>query len=151
MNTEANTISYEEILQWLLHRPPFLLLDHASHFVEGESLIGHKQLAADDPWFSGHFPGNPVMPGVMLIESMAQTGALLAAKSWNIRPEKETILFSSVEKAKFRNRVSPGDCLEIPVSILARKRNFVRFEGQALVSGKVVASCTFMAMTVENP
>ncbi len=150
MKPGTNIISYEEILQWLLHRPPFLLLDHASDFVPGESLVGHKKLAATDPWFEGHFPGNPVMPGVMLIESMAQTGALLAAKSWNILPEKETILFSSVEKAKFRSRVSPGDDLEIPVFILARKRGFVRFEGQVLVSGNVVASCTFMAMTVEN-
>ena len=150
MSASSTTIDGDEIISWLPHRHPFLLIDHATGFIAGEKIVGHKALQHNDPWFEGHFPGNPIMPGVLLIECMAQVGALLAAKSWNIQPTDATIFFPSVEKAKFRQAVKPLDTLEIPVQIIGRKRDFVRFEGNVLVSQKTVASCTFMAVTVEN-
>ncbi len=150
MSQSPTNIPASEVAKWLLHRAPFLLIDHASEFKENQSIIGHKKLHEDDPWFKGHFPNNPIMPGVLLIESMAQTGALLAAKSLQIDPTEKTILFSSVKKAKFKRPVCPPATLRIPVQICDIRRNFVQFSGEVWLEDTMVASCQFMAIAVEN-
>ncbi len=150
MSIETTNICQDEVLKWLPHRDPFLLIDRATDFHDKQSLIGHYELSEDASWFQGHFPGNPVMPGVLLIESMAQTGALLAAKSWRIYPENSTIVFSTVSKAKFRFLVKPGDSLEMHVKIQGRKRDYIQYEAKVMVQQKIAASCMFMATMVKK-
>lgn len=148
--TQPARMHQKEIKHWLPHREPMLLLDSASNFSPQQHIIGHLFLSVDSHWFAGHFPNNPVFPGVLLVECMAQSGALLAAKSWNILPSEHTIVFSSIEKVKFRNPVLPGDNLEIPVQILNKKRNFIQFSGKVFTNEILAASCTFWASSVEN-
>ncbi|MBL1431406.1 3-hydroxyacyl-ACP dehydratase FabZ [Oceanicaulis sp. AH-315-P02] len=149
-SSDSSLIGIDEIKQWLPHRKPMLLIDTATDFISGKSLVGHLCPCLDDGWFNGHFPGNPIMPGVLLVECMAQVGALLAAKTWNISPKTHTIMFTSIDKTKFRNTIIPGDELDIPVQILVRKRNFIQFSGKVIANGKMAVSCIFWASSVEN-
>jgi 3-hydroxyacyl-[acyl-carrier-protein] dehydratase len=150
MTEDPSYISPQEIRTWLPHRAPLLLIDDAIKYVEGKSLWGRLKLQESDIWFKGHFPGNPVMPGVLLIEAMAQVGALLAAKSYNIRPDKQTILFSSVDNGRFKLPVIPPADLLVQSEIVGNRRGFVKFVGKAFVADKLVASCKYTAVAVER-
>jgi len=105
----------------------------------------------NEPYFPGHFPHKPVMPGVLQIEAMAQTGAVLMSKSLDVDVTKNTILFMSVDGVRFRKPVRPGDVLEMPVSVLLARRNIFKFRGQALVNGELACEAEFAAMKVELP
>jgi 3-hydroxyacyl-[acyl-carrier-protein] dehydratase len=149
-SSNSDLIEIDEIKQWLPHRKPILLIDTATDFVSGESLVGHLCPVITDGWFDGHFPNKAIMPGVLLIECMAQVGALLASKTWNISPETHTIMFTSIDKTRFRTSVFPGDELTIPVQIILRKRNFIQFSGKVIANGKLAVNCVFWASSVEN-
>ncbi len=141
----GQAIGPDEILRRLPHRYPFLLIDRAENFLEGQSITGIKCVAASEPHFPGHFPDNPVMPGVLIIEALAQTGALLMSKTLDADISNTLIFFLGVDKARFRKPVRPGDVLEMPVRIVKNRRGVFMFEGEARVNGVRVADAAFSA------
>jgi len=144
MDTPAS-IGPDEILRRLPHRYPFLLVDRAEAYVPGESIVGFKCVSAAEPHFQGHFPENPVMPGVLIIEAMAQTGAILMSKTLDADISNTVIYFMGVEQAKFRRPVRPGDVLEMPVEVTANRRGIFKFKGEARVNGVKCADAIFSA------
>ena len=139
------SIGPDEVLKRLPHRYPFLLVDRATDYIAGQSITGIKCVAASEPHFQGHFPENPVMPGVLIIEAMAQTGALLMSKTLDADISNTVIYFIGVDKARFRKPVRPGDVLEMPVAIVKQSRGIFKFEGEAKVDGVKVADASFSA------
>lgn len=149
--TALPTIEITEVLARLPHRYPFLLVDRAVDYRAGESLVGIKCVTVNEPFFPGHFPGNPVMPGVLVVEALAQVGALLMSKTWDVDMEKSTIFFMSVDGARFRLPVRPGDVLKLHVEVVRIRAPVVKFTGKAMVNGKLAAECEFAAMKADNP
>ncbi|MBL4539335.1 MAG: 3-hydroxyacyl-ACP dehydratase FabZ [Oceanicaulis sp.] len=145
MSDESTAIGPDEILRRLPHRYPFLMVDRAESYVPGESIVGFKCVSAAEPHFQGHFPENPVMPGVLIIEALAQTGAILMSKTLNADISNTLIYFMGVEQAKFRRPVRPGDVLEMPVEVTANRRGVFKFKGEARVNGVRCADATFSA------
>ena len=145
MSDENTQIGPDEILRRLPHRYPFLLVDRAEAYVPGVSIVGYKCVSAAEPHFQGHFPENPVMPGVLIIEAMAQTGAILMSKTLDADICNTLIYFMGVEQAKFRRPVRPGDVLEMPVEVTANRRGVFKFKGEAHVNGVRCADATFSA------
>lgn len=146
-----SAIAPAEVLARLPHRYPFLLVDRAVQYIPSTSIRGIKCVTFNEPFFPGHFPNEPVMPGVLQIEAIAQTGALLMSKSLDVDVTKNTILFMSVDNARFRRPVRPGDVLEMPVEVLFHRRNIFKFRGRAEVNGELACECDFAAMKAELP
>src|SRR5215475_11923771 len=144
-------IESAEILQRLPHRYPFLLIDRAMNYVPNTSIRGIKNVTINEPFFPGHFPGAPVMPGVLQIEALAQTGALLMSKTLEADITKHLILFMSVENARFKRQVMPGDVMEMPVEVLFNRRNIFKFRGRVEVGGELATDCEFAAMKADRP
>lgn len=144
-------IEIGEILRRLPHRYPFLLVDRAVDFVANKSIRGIKNVTINEPFFPGHFPGAPVMPGVLQIEALAQTGALLMSKTLEADISKHLILFMSVESARFKRPVMPGDVMEMPVEVLFQRRNIFKFRGRVEVRGELATDCEFAAMKADRP
>ena len=145
MSDLETAIGPDEILRRLPHRYPFLLVDRAESYVPGESIVGFKCVSAAEQHFQGHLPENPVMPGVLIIEAMAQTGAILMSKTLDADISNTLIYFMGVEQAKFRRPVRPGDVLEMPVEVTANRRGIFKFKGEARVNGVRCADATFSA------
>ena len=143
-------IGYAEILERIPHRYPFLLVDRCEDFRAGQSIVGIKNVTFNEPFFAGHFPGNPVMPGVLIVEAMGQTGAVLMSKSLDVDVEGKTIFFMSVDNCRFRSPVRPGDVLRMEVQVLLHRRGIFKFKGEAKVNGKLAAGAEFAAMLVET-
>jgi 3-hydroxyacyl-[acyl-carrier-protein] dehydratase len=139
-------IGIQEVMQRLPHRYPFLLIDRATQYVENKSIRGIKCVTVNEPFFQGHFPGLPVMPGVLIIEAIAQSGALLMSKTLDVDVSQHAIFFMSVDGARFRKPVRPGDVLEMPVEVVFTRRNIFKFKGRAEVNGELAAECEFAAM-----
>jgi 3-hydroxyacyl-[acyl-carrier-protein] dehydratase len=136
---------HDTIRKILPHRYPFLMIDKVRDIVPGQSAVGIKNVTVNEPHFQGHFPGHPVMPGVLMIEAMAQTGAVLIGASRGIETEL-MIYFTTVDKAKFRRPVVPGDVLELHVTVKRAGSRIGKFEGRAMVNGEVAAEAEFSAM-----
>jgi 3-hydroxyacyl-[acyl-carrier-protein] dehydratase len=145
-NSENKVIDIKEIMRMIPHRYPFLLVDKVTDIVSGESVTGIKNVTMNEPHFTGHFPNHPVMPGVLIIEAMAQTAAVLVIENLGAEAEGKIVYFTSIDGAKFRKPVVPGDVLNIKVKKLQNKRTLWKFEGVAEVDGKVVAEATISAM-----
>jgi 3-hydroxyacyl-[acyl-carrier-protein] dehydratase len=143
-------IGIEEIMRALPHRYPFLLVDRIVDIVANESATGIKCVTASEPHFQGHFPDRPIMPGVLIIEAMAQTAAVLVIKSQKINPEGKLVYFMSINEARFRRPVVPGDVLHIEVVKIRHRDTVWKFEGKAKVNGKVVAESVYTAMVMEG-
>ena len=143
-------IAYDEVARLIPHRYPFLLVDRAEDYRPHQSIVGIKCVTINEPYFQGHFPGNPVMPGVLIVEAIAQTGAVLMSKSLNADVTGKTILFISLDNCRFRHPVRPGDVLHMPVEVLRARANMFKFRGRALVGDKMAAEAEFAAMVVEN-
>ncbi|MCX8160148.1 MAG: 3-hydroxyacyl-ACP dehydratase FabZ [Candidatus Saccharicenans sp.] len=128
----------EQIEKWLPHRYPFLLVDRVLELKPGESILALKNVTYNEPFFTGHFPGLKLMPGVLIVEALAQAGGILLYHSL---PEPETVVMvlSKIEEAKFRKPVVPGDQLKLSVQMLRHKAGFYYFSAQATVDGEVVA------------
>ena len=150
-NAVVASIACDEIMRLIPHRYPFLLVDRAQDYVAGQSIRGIKNVTSNEHFFVGHFPNNPVMPGVLMIEAMAQTGAVLMSKTLQVDVSRAAILFMSVDNARFRRPVRPGDTLEMPVEVLFQRRNIFKFRGRAEVNGELAAECEFAAMKAELP
>ena len=135
-----------EIRRLLPHRYPFLLVDRITELEIGERAVGIKNVTANEPLFQGHFPDRPIFPGVLVLEALAQTAAVLVCLTFNISGETSDIYFMSIDKAKFRKPVVPGDTLEMHVRVLRSHREVQKFAGETRVDGIVVAECEFTAM-----
>lgn len=133
------------------HRPPFLLVDRAEGYVPHTSIIGIKAVTVNEPFFEGHFPGYPVMPGVLIVEAMAQTSAVLMSKSLNVDVVGKTIMFMSVDACRFRAPVRPGDLLRMSVDVVRAGGIAFKFKGRAMVEDRLAAQAEWAAMVVETP
>ena len=148
--SENSVIDIGKIVGMIPHRYPFLMIDRVTDLVLRESAVGHKNVTINEPHFQGHFPNKPIMPGVLIIESMAQTAAILVVQSLGGVNENTLVYFMSVENAKFRQPVTPGDVLEIYVETKQNRGSVWKFNGIAKVNSNNVAEATFTAMIVEN-
>jgi beta-hydroxyacyl-ACP dehydratase FabZ len=138
-------------METLPHRYPFLLVDRILELEMGKRVVGIKNVTMNEPFFQGHFPGHPIMPGVLLLEAMAQTGGVLALKS--VPPDQvknKLIYFMSIDKAKFRKPVIPGDQVRFELDVIRQRSNIVSLKAVALVDGAVVAEAEMMAMVVDK-
>ncbi len=149
VNGITERIDIEQVMEMIPHRPPFLLLDRVVDLVADESATGIKCVSISDPWFQGHFPGRPVMPGVLIVESMAQTAAVLVVATLGPEAKGKLVYFMSVDSARFRKPVVPGDTLTIPVRKVRNRGNAWKFTGEARVEEVLVAEATFAAMILD--
>jgi 3-hydroxyacyl-[acyl-carrier-protein] dehydratase len=143
-------IDFAEVARRIPHRYPFLLVDRAEDYRAHQSIVGIKCVTINEPFFQGHFPGNPVMPGVLIVEALAQSGAVLMSKSLNADVTGKTIFFMSLDNCRFRHPVRPGDVLRMPVEVMRARADVFKFRGRALVGDKVAAEAEFAAMVVGN-
>jgi 3-hydroxyacyl-[acyl-carrier-protein] dehydratase len=147
---QEHIISGIEIMDLLPHRYPFLLVDRIVEFNPPNSLTGLKNVTLNEPFFQGHFPGYPVMPGVLIIEALAQAGGILVLKSSSPIPENKIFLFSGIEKVRFRRPVYPGDQLNLHVTFLRRRMNLWKMQAEASVEGHVAAQGVLTAAMVDR-
>jgi 3-hydroxyacyl-[acyl-carrier-protein] dehydratase len=138
----------KEIQKFLPHRYPFLMVDRIIEAEPGKKAIGIKNVTINEEFFQGHFPGEPIMPGVLIIEAMAQVAGILAFRSG--ATVGKSVYFMSIEKAKFRKPVVPGDQLRLEIQILQQRGNVWRFSGRAVVEEKVAAEAEFAAMVPDG-
>lgn len=143
------TVDIARIMSAIPHRYPFLLIDRVEAVELGRSAVGIKNVSINEPFFAGHFPQRPVMPGVLIIEAMAQTAAVLVVLSLGAAFEGRLVYFMSVENAKFRRPVVPGDQLRIHVNKIRHRGNVWKFEGVAKVDGATVAEAAYAAMILD--
>jgi beta-hydroxyacyl-ACP dehydratase FabZ len=140
-----------EIMNFLPHRYPFLLIDRILEFEASKRIVGLKNVTINEPFFQGHFPGHPIMPGVLQLEAMAQTGGVLAMKS--LSPEevkKKILIFMSIDKAKFRKPVVPGDQVRFELDVIKERGPIKSFKATAIVDGVVVSEAEMMAMIADK-
>ncbi|MBE9533076.1 MAG: 3-hydroxyacyl-ACP dehydratase FabZ [Proteobacteria bacterium] len=147
-----NTIDIHEIQKLLPHRYPFLLIDKVLDYTPGESLVGIKNITFNEPQFTGHFPQRVIMPGVLILESLAQATGLLAFKSYSdLRSDDALYYLVGIDNARFRRPVEPGDQLKLEVKLVKNKRNMWKFSGKATVDGELVVSADIMCVDQEMP
>lgn len=145
---KANSLQIDinRIMQMIPHRYPILLVDRVLELVPGESAVGLKNVTMNEPHFQGHFPNFPVMPGVLIVEAMAQTAAIVVVQALGKDAEGKVVYFMTIDDAKFRVPVVPGDSLHIHVTKIQSRANVWKFKGEAKVDGKICAEATFSAM-----
>ena len=143
-------LTITDIMKILPHRYPMLLVDRVLEIEPGKRIIGIKNVSANEQFFQGHFPGAPVMPGVLIVEAMAQCAAVLILRDIPNREEK-LFLFGGVDKARFRKPVVPGDQLRFECTIVQRRSNSVKIHGTATVNGELVAEAEMLSVMVERP
>ena len=146
-------LTVNQIMTYLPHRYPFLLVDRIVDFVKGEKITGIKNVTINEPFFQGHFPGHPIMPGVLIIEAMAQVGGIYAQLAGEVE-EGKVPYFVGIDQARFRRPVLPGDVLRLDLSLTNLRRGIYTFAGQAFVGDKLVAEAelkaTFAATAAEG-
>ena len=145
---ESSIINTKKLMDMLPHRYPMLLVDFLEKVDVNKSAVGVKNVSIGEPFFEGHFPGNPIMPGVLIVEAMAQTAGALVVESLNLHGSGSLVYFMSIEKAKFRKLVLPGDILKLHVEVVKARTKVWKFEGQARVKDELVAESEFTAMMV---
>jgi len=142
LSNELNTIEIREIMELLPHRYPFLLVDRVTDYELGQSIKAYKNITFNEPCFTGHFPGQPIFPGVLILEALAQVAGVLGFKS--MEKTDKLYLFAGVDNARFKKPVVPGDKLEIEVELVKERRGIWKFKGVARVDGDEVCSSDFM-------
>jgi beta-hydroxyacyl-ACP dehydratase FabZ len=144
-------LTINEVLNFLPHRYPFLMIDRILEFEADKRIVGLKNVTINEPFFQGHFPGHPIMPGVLVLEAMAQTGGVMALMSLPAEEaKKKVIYFMSIDKAKFRKPVTPGDQVRFELTVLKSRATIKSFKAAATVDGAVVAEAEMMAMIVDK-
>ncbi len=143
-------LTITDIMKILPHRYPMLLVDRVLEIDPGKRIVGLKNVTANEQFFQGHFPGTPVMPGVLIVEAMAQCAAVLILRDIPNREEK-LFLFGGVDKARFRKPVVPGDQLRLECEVIQRRSNSVKIHGTATVNGELVAEAEMLSVMVERP
>ena len=142
MAQEMQSIEIEEILSLLPHRYPFLLVDRITQFTAYESIVGYKNITFNEPCFTGHFPGKPIFPGVLILEALAQVAGVLGFKS--VGNSDDLYLYAGIDNARFKKPVVPGDRLEMEVKLIKERRGIWKFHGIASVDGSAVCEAEFM-------
>lgn len=151
MSEEQKTvIDINRIQEMIPHRYPILLVDRIIELTPGESAVGLKNVTMNEPQFTGHFPNFPVMPGVLIIEAMAQTAAIVVVEALGPEAEGKVVYFMTIDDARFRKPVTPGDTMHIHVEKVQARRNVWKFKGKAMVGDKVCAEATFSAMIADQ-
>ena len=141
----------QQIMECIPHRYPFLMIDRLTQIVPHESAVAIKNVSVNEPQFQGHFPDRPIMPGVLIVEAMAQAAACLVVHSLQIAGQGRMVYFMSIDEARFRKPVVPGDTLHIHVEKQQHRRNVWRFAGKARVNGTLVAEAVYTAMISDPP
>ena len=149
-NTVRTTADVRRIMELLPHRPPFLMIDRLIDIVPNLSATGIKNVTMNEPQFVGHFPGYPVMPGVLIVEAMAQTAGALVIESLGLANSQQIVYFMTIDKARFRVPILPGDTVHLPVKFQRRRGPVWRFSGEARVGDKLCAEAEFSAMIVDS-
>lgn len=150
LDASLPSVDHERIKEMIPHRYPFLMVDKAVNLKSGESAIGIKNVTASEPHFVGHFPSQAVMPGVMIVEAMAQTSAILVVHTLGTEAEGKLVYFMAIDEARFRKPVVPGDQLHIHVTVQRSRGNVWKFFGEAKVDGQRVAEATYSAMIMDK-
>ena len=153
MNSESTedgrTIDVQEIMEMIPHRYPFLLIDKVTQIVPDATAVGVKNVTVNEPFFQGHFPNRPIMPGVLIIEALAQTSAILVLETTG-QKAGSIVYFMTVDNARFRKPIGPGDQVHLHVEKQRSRGNVWKFRGEARVDGKLMAEATYSAMIVEE-
>jgi 3-hydroxyacyl-[acyl-carrier-protein] dehydratase len=139
----------QRVMEMIPHRYPFLMIDKVVDVVSNERATGIKNVSINEHYFQGHFPTRPVMPGVLIIEAMAQTAAVLVVHTLGPASEGKLVYFMSVDSARFRRPVVPGDCLHVRVTKQRNRGNVWKFEGRAVIDGRLAAEAVFAAMILD--
>lgn len=150
MSESEIVIDINRIMEMIPHRYPFLMIDRIVELDPGERAVGLKNITMNEPQFMGHFPKLPVMPGVLIIESMAQTAALVVVEALGEEAEGKLVYFMTIDEARFRKPVSPGDAMHVEVTKIQSRRNVWKFKGKATVNDNVCAQATFSAMILDK-
>lgn len=145
-----NNINIEEIIKSIPHRYPFLLIDRVKSVKYNEEIVAIKNVTFNEPHFTGHFPDRPIMPGVLIIEAMAQAGTLMVTLQPDFKAEEKLVYFMAIDGAKFRKPVTPGDCLEITVKKITQKGAVWKLDGVAYVDGQKVSEAKMTAMIIDK-
>jgi 3-hydroxyacyl-[acyl-carrier-protein] dehydratase len=145
--SQCMTFDIQEILEFLPHRYPFLLIDRITEFEPQKRLVAIKNVTINEPFFQGHFPGYPIMPGVLVVEAMAQAGGIIMMHELEDRNSK-LVVFTGIERAKFRRPVTPGDQLRIEVDVLSFRSRAGKIQGRATVEGKLACEATLTCAVV---
>jgi len=143
-------LDINEIMKNLPHRYPFLLVDRIESIELGKRIVGIKNVTINEPFFQGHFPGHPIMPGVLLVEAMAQVGGILAFKSEPGATEDKLVYFMGIDKARFRKPVVPGDQVRFVLTVTKQRRAIWSFDGEAFVDGALVAEASILATVMDK-
>ena len=149
-NGNTKVLLHNDIINLIPHRYPFLLIDKVTNIIIGKSVTGIKSVSFNEPFFQGHFPHYPIMPGVLILEAMAQTAACLVAFGDKSLSTNSLVFFTGIEKAKFRKPVTPGCTLNLKVNILANKKTLYKFNAEAFVDNVIMATSNFSAMLVDQ-
>ena len=147
---EIITLLHNDIIKLIPHRYPFLLIDKVTDIVINESITGIKSVTFNEPFFPGHFPEYPVMPGVLILEAMAQSAACLVSYQDKSLSSNNLVFFTGIEKARFKKPVTPGNELILKINLISNKRSFYKFNGEAFIQNELVASADFSAMLVNE-
>jgi 3-hydroxyacyl-[acyl-carrier-protein] dehydratase len=147
----ATQLDIRRVMAALPHRYPMLLVDRVEELVPDQRIAAIKAVTINEGFFQGHFPGRPVMPGVLIVEALAQAAGVLAVESLQLAGTGKLVYFMSIDEAKFRVPVEPGVLLRLEVEFLQRRPKVCRFAGRALVEGQVAAEAKFMAMIADQP
>ena len=144
-------VDLQRILKLLPHRYPFLMIDKVRELEPKKRIVAIKNVSNNEPQFQGHFPGRPIMPGVLIVEALAQAGGILAVESLGLGGSGKLVYFMGIDGVKFRKPVEPGVLLDLHVTILQAKRNICKFEGRAMLDGQLATECQFTAMIADPP
>lgn len=144
------TIDIERIMRLIPHRYPFLMIDRVIEVVPDKSAVGIKNVTYNEPFFQGHFPARPIMPGVLIVEAMAQTAAVLVMETLGRTSEGTLVYFMSIDEARFRKPITPGDTVRVHVEKERSRGNVWKFRGEARVEGQLMAEAVFAAMIVDT-
>jgi len=149
--TSASTADVQAVMALIPHRFPMLLVDRVEDIIADVSARGIKAVTINEPFFAGHFPARPIMPGVLIVEALAQTAGVLAVRSFGLSGTGKLVYFMAIDSAKFRSPVEPGCLMELHVAFTQRRASVCKFTGRAVVNGKTAAEASFTAMIVDAP
>jgi 3-hydroxyacyl-[acyl-carrier-protein] dehydratase len=150
MSSRPTSLDIQRILEILPHRYPFVLVDRVVEIEAGKYIRGYKNVSMNEPWTAGHFPGRPIMPGVLIIEALAQIGGILAYASEPFDSTSSLMYFLGIDKAKFRHTVTPGDRLDLRVDVVHHRTNVWKLRGEATVEGTLCAQGELLASIVDR-